>query len=232
MPLLIGGPGLIQADAQGQAVIELRNSGPDYYEIPRGQVVGVLENAKRFSLEEIRSEVINDIIQKHASSRPPSLEDKKFIKENAQINVPEEYRQAYLNVLERHHEVFSRNKTDLGRSDLIQHEIHLKTDEPVYVKQFKMPDVHRDYLEEQVKEWLKLGIVQPTRSRYNSPMFLVNKKDGGFRVVQTSLPDFGKCYCILNLDRTPLSPYQVWGSSSGSRQPWDCLDVHQPFNDW
>jgi len=184
MPLLIGGPGLIQADAQGQAVIELRNSGPDYYEIPRGQVVGVLENAKRFSLEEIRSEVINDIIQKHASSRPPSLEDKKFIKENAQINVPEEYRQAYLNVLERHHEVFSRNKTDLGRSDLIQHEIHLKTDEPVYVKQFKMPDVHRDYLEEQVKEWLKLGIVQPTRSRYNSPMFLVNKKDGGFRVVQ------------------------------------------------
>ncbi len=39
-------------------------------------------------------------------------------------------------------------------------------------------------IEQQVKEWLKLGIVQPTRSRYNSPMFLVNKKDGGFRVVQ------------------------------------------------
>ena len=57
-------------------------------------------------------------------------------------------------------------------------------EESVYVKQFKMPDVHRAYLEEQVKEWLKLGIVQPTRSRYNSPMFLVNKKDGGFRVVQ------------------------------------------------
>ncbi len=45
-----------------------------------------------------------------------------------------------------------------------------------------MPDVHRDYLEQQVKEWLKLGIVQPTRSRYNSPMFLVNKKDGGWNI--------------------------------------------------
>ncbi len=44
--------------------------------------------------------------------------------------------------------------------------------------------MHREYLEKQVQEWLKLGIVQPSTSRYNSPMFLVPKKDGGVRVVQ------------------------------------------------
>jgi hypothetical protein len=76
------------------------------------------------------------------------------------------------------------DKNDIGRSDLIPHEIRLKNDDPIYVKQFKILETHRDYLEDQVKEWLKMGIVQPTRSRYNSPMFLVNKKDGGFLVVQ------------------------------------------------
>ena len=184
--LLSGGPGLVKPDHQGQATVEIRNCGPDYYELNRGQVIGILENAQTFKLEEIKQETINEIIEKQTrkDERQLSKEDEKFIEENAKINVPEKYAQDYLNLLKKHHMVFSRSKTDLGRSDLITHEIHLKTEEPVYVKQFKMPDVHRDYLEEQVKEWLKLGIVQPTRSRYNSPMFLVNKKDGGFRVVQ------------------------------------------------
>jgi hypothetical protein len=84
----------------------------------------------------------------------------------------------------KYHSVFSEEKNDIRRSDLIQHEIHLKSNEPIYVKQFKIPDTHQEYLESQVKEWLKMGIVQPTRSRFNSPMFLVKKKDGGFRVVQ------------------------------------------------
>ncbi len=35
-----------------------------------------------------------------------------------------------------------------------------------------------------MKEWLKLDIVQPSMSRYNSPIFVEKKKDGAFRLVQ------------------------------------------------
>ena len=98
--------------------------------------------------------------------------------------VPREFREDYLQVLLRNHDAFSNHKNDIGRARILQHEIHLKDSNPVYVKQFKIADTHRSYLEEQVKEWLKMGIIEPTLSRYNSPMFLVNKKDGGFRVVQ------------------------------------------------
>jgi hypothetical protein len=60
----------------------------------------------------------------------------------------------------------------------------MKTEEPIYVKQFKIPEAHHHYLQEQVREWLRLRIIQPSRSRYNSPVFLVEKKDGTQRVVK------------------------------------------------
>jgi len=80
--------------------------------------------------------------------------------------------------------VFSKHKNDLGRCDVVQHEIHLRDKVPVYIKQFKVPEVHSTSIEDQVKEWLKLDIVQPSMSRYNSPIFVVKKKDDNFRLVQ------------------------------------------------
>jgi hypothetical protein len=47
------------------------------------------------------------------------------------------------------------------------------------MKQFKIRDANKDYLKDQLKEWIKMGIIKPILSTYNRPMFLVNKKDGG-----------------------------------------------------
>jgi hypothetical protein len=78
----------------------------------------------------------------------------------------------------------SQNKFDLGCTDTLMHEIALKTSEPIYVKQFKIPDAHRQEVKQHVLKWLKLSVTQPARSRYNSPIFAVMKKDGGVRLVQ------------------------------------------------
>jgi len=79
--------------------------------------------------------------------------------------VPERFQQQYLEVLLQHHEAISEDKFDLGRTDTLMHEIALKTQEPIYVKQFKNPDAHRKEVERHVLEWLKLGVIQPARSR-------------------------------------------------------------------
>ena len=52
----------------------------------------------------------------------------------------------------------------------------------IYLNQ--SPDAHQVEVANHVKQWLKLEVVQPTQSNFNSPIFVVSKKDGGLRIVQ------------------------------------------------
>jgi hypothetical protein len=61
--------------------------------------------------------------------------------------VPEQYQQQYLKLLLQNHKAVSQDKFDLGRTNTLMHEIALKTEEPIYVKQFKIPDAHRKEVE-------------------------------------------------------------------------------------
>ena len=69
----------------------------------------------------------------------------------------------------KHHEAFSANKYDLGWSNTLRLEIDLRSQEPVYIKQFKIPDAHREEVEKHIAEWLKLEVIQPTRSKFSCP---------------------------------------------------------------
>jgi hypothetical protein len=47
-----------------------------------------------------------------------------------------------------------------------------------------MPGVHRDLLEGRIKDLLNMGIIKPSKSRYNIVLFTVPKMDGSLRIVQ------------------------------------------------
>jgi hypothetical protein len=66
------------------------------------------------------------------------------------------------------------------------HDIELKTEDPIYIKQFRILEGQCDAVQKHIEELLKLGVVKPLRSKFNIPIFVVNKKDGGMHIIQES----------------------------------------------
>jgi len=182
-PLLSGMAGLIEMRKGNVCTILMQNCAPFSIDISSQEVVGTIENVNNERTYLLDQELINSITIERPMV-PLTGQDRKFLAENETIIVPAQFQERYVALLEKCHEVFSRNKSDLGKSDLIVHDISLRSKEPVYVKQFKIPDAHMKTVEDHVREWLKLGVVEPCRSKYNSPIFVVPKKDGTLRVVQ------------------------------------------------
>ena len=79
--------------------------------------------------------------------------------------------------------IFSTSEYDLGKCKDFEHSIHMKTAEPIFTQQFRIPELHRQKIVEHVTELLKLNVLQYSLSKYSSPIFCVAKKSGGLRVV-------------------------------------------------
>jgi len=154
-------------------MIAVKNCSPVDLELQRNDFISSIKNAQDCEAREVNPAYLQAVAQQREAARPRetlSAKKKQFIVE--------------LQLLLQNHEAVSQDKFDLGRTDTLMHVIALKTEEPIYVKQFKIPDMHRKKVERHVLEWLKLGVIQRARSRYKSPIFAFMKKDGSVRLVQ------------------------------------------------
>ena len=186
-PLLSGGPGLVVTNQLGEVTVLLQNCSPNTIDIARGDVLGSIECIQDKHIERIQIDEIKAGFQQIPNVQAPKLTDwrKREMLKDIRLSVPKQEENRYLELILNNHDVFSKDKNDLGLANHYKHSISLKHNEPLYIKQFKIPDVHRKMLESQVKEWLKLGIIQRSNSKYNSPVFIVPKKEPGqYRFVQ------------------------------------------------
>ncbi len=107
------------------------------------------------------------------------------IEKRCHIGAPEAYESRYIDTLFRHQAAISMNKYNLGLAKNFTHRIHHKDDNPIYRKQFNLPETHNQFIEQTLDEWLKLRVVWRTNSPYNLLIFCVPKKQGqGLRNVQ------------------------------------------------
>jgi hypothetical protein len=87
--------------------------------------------------------------------------------------------------LVKHKAAIRLDKYELGLAKDFTHRIYLKDDQPIFRKQFNLPEAHTQFIKQSLDEWLKLGVVRQSNSSYNSPIFCVPKKQGqGLRIVQ------------------------------------------------
>jgi hypothetical protein len=186
-PALFSQPGLVEPNHQGDVTLLLQNCSDVDIEIPRCTAIGFLENLQNETFKQIQAIDQNQLEKETSKDKsapaPMSNKDKTKFLDKIKINVPAEERDTYIKLLLKHQDVFSHDKNYIGLATNLKHKIDLKGKEPTYRKQFPIPDAQRGELEKKVKEWLKMGLIQPSRSRYNSSLFMLPKKDSSLRVV-------------------------------------------------
>ena len=160
-------------------VFMLKNCSGQELRIPRGFPIGHAEPVSEISA--VKTEEFLDIKTSFPPPMTPELR-KRFISD-LHLNVPVGQHMAYEELLCKNHDIFSSSPEDLGKASHFKHTIELSKYEPIYRKQFQIPEQHSEALRQQVKEWLKIGIIEPCHSRYNSAIFAVPKKGGKIRFV-------------------------------------------------
>ena len=121
--------------------------------------------------------------------------DNSLEKELGTVDFPENQTDL-IRVLNKHRKAVALTEEKLGRTDVIEHRVNLiDNSKPAFVPNFRLPVSRRNIVESLIKDMESQGIIKESLSPYNSPLLLVPKKDGTWRIVTD--------YRCLNKDTIP-----------------------------
>ena len=168
--MISGMPAIVSIDKNNNCKIILDNCAPYDVTISRNDILGIMDTEpdEPIPMEDSTISTILQNIEKKLPKVPKRKLTRDEIATKAHLNVPVEFKQKYIDILYKHQQAISVNKYDLGLATNFKHKIHLKDNNPVYRKQFKIPEAHQNFIEQSLDEWLKLGVVKRANSLYNS----------------------------------------------------------------
>lgn len=101
--------------------------------------------------------------------------DVNFMKVN-NIDVPLPIKDTFLKMLKNRQRAFANPDESLPHNTNIVATIRTQDNEPVYSKLYPYPMGVADFVNCEIKELLANGIIRPSRSPHNSPVWVVDKK--------------------------------------------------------
>jgi hypothetical protein len=177
----------VNTDAMGGFAMHIPNADYEDREIKRGTLMGKAHKLADWMPINANADVkmtkeTERVLREHTREELEVI--RKLITDNVNRTVPYQYRSEYIAMLMARQHFFSADNLDLGFTDLEQHTIDLKDKDPVFSPQFRLLAEHLKLIQENVSGWLQAGIIERSRSPYNSPIFCVPKKEGqGLRCV-------------------------------------------------
>lgn len=120
----------------------------------------------------------------------------------------------------------------LSKTDLIQHRINLKPNvSPACVKQFRIPQSHREKLKNLVREYEELGVLEKCNSNFNAPAFFVKKKDSFGKYTELRLViDYSKLNEITQSQHFPIPLIDEIFDDLGGCKWFSTLDIDRAFH--
>lgn len=84
---------------------------------------------------------------------------------------------ALLGLVNKYKNLFAEPDDRLTYTTRVVGEIRTTTDNPIYTRNYPYPLALKEVVDEEIKKLLNDGIIRPSRSPYNSPIWVVPKKE-------------------------------------------------------
>ncbi|XP_064479202.1 uncharacterized protein LOC135392418 [Ornithodoros turicata] len=112
-----------------------------------------------------------------------------------------------------------------GRTDLVECDLQLMAQDPVNTRQYPLPFAVRNAVHDEVRDMLRMGIIEESNSPYNSPVLVVKKADGSRRLCI----DFRRLNDILVSDSEPVPRADELLASVGNKAWFSKLDFTKGY---
>ena len=138
--------------------------------------------------------------QKFASSKPAPLETVEeegdgphYDEQGLRVHLTDLYKRSIEGIEQVHHEaikqllnefedIFAKDSSDIGRTNLIVHDIYTGNATPVHQRARRISPEEHEAMKAAVENLHSVGIVEPSRSEWASNVRMVRKKDGSWRM--------------------------------------------------
>ncbi|XP_061705652.1 uncharacterized protein LOC133516650 [Cydia pomonella] len=128
-------------------------------------------------------------------------------------------------ILQEFSDCFSEDTRELGVTNKIELNIELNSDKPVCYRPYRLSYSEKTVMREKIEDMLSNGIIRESTSNYASPIILVRKKNGDFRLCV----DFRKLNSITVKDKYPLPVIEEHIEKLGEKKYFTSLDLSQGF---
>lgn len=127
--------------------------------------------------------------------------------------------------------LFSDPDEKLTYTSIIKGEIRTTTSNPVYSKSYPYPLALKGEVEKQIKELLGNGIIRPSKSPYNSPIWVVPKKmDASGEKKYRLVIDYRKLNSVTIPDKYPIPEISEVLANLGKNKWFTIIDLKSGFH--
>ncbi|XP_055375394.1 uncharacterized protein LOC129608095 [Condylostylus longicornis] len=160
-------------------------------------------------------------------------------KASAQVNtieigadhLPKAIQEKIMGIIRKYEKIFGPINDREIIDTQVKAEIKTTTDDPIYTKSYPYPANMRKEVEEQIKKLLEDGIIRPSKSPYNSPIWVVAKKPDSSGVKKYRMViDFKRLNAVTVPDTYPIPDITSTLASLGQAKFFTTLDLTSGFH--
>lgn len=208
--------GLITTDSNRKAYVNVINTRNEEYFLSRNQI-------KIKSNDDYR-------ILRFAEIKVNAERAQTIMKEMNTTGLNSEEQEGIFQICNNYGDIFYANGDKLTYCDEIKHSIPTTNEAPIFVKQYRIPQMQKIEINKKLVKMLDEGIIKESNSPWNSPAILVEKKSESGEKKWRLVIDFRKLNDISKGDSFPIPNINEILDQLGGAKYFSTLDLASGYH--